>query len=295
MQFIETLSRNQNLTFESSSKEFSLRNIPFGSSQYKTLKLTNADGIYTNLAYLLSDQCVHIIKAAVFEGRDKGVFKDRQEFTGSLLKQLNDVFDYISKYNRTRAEFSGLYRIDKRDYPEAALREALLISLIHRDYSYSASTLISIFDDRIEFVSIGRLVKGISLEDIILGVSVTRNERLASIFYRLTLIEAYGTGIPKILDNYKDSLVKPKFEVSHNAFKITLPNKNTINEISALSTQEQAVLDLIRAKTEFTRKDVQEALEVSQTMSGRILKKLIEKDIIKSIGKGRSIKYILSK
>ena len=151
---------------------------------------------------LLSDQCSHTIKAAVFEGGSKQVFKDRREFDGSLLKQLNDAYAYISQFNRVRSEFSGLYRNDFRDYPEEALREALLNALVHRDYSYSASTLISILDDRIEFVSVGDLSRRIYF-GYHAGISVTRNEWLANVFYRLELIEAYGTGVPKILQSYE--------------------------------------------------------------------------------------------
>ncbi|WFR58141.1 putative DNA binding domain-containing protein [Anaerocolumna sp. AGMB13025] len=286
-------SLNQEITFEAAQREFSSRKVPFGTAQYKTLKLVNADGIYTNLAYLLSDQCVHTVKAAVFEGTDKSVFKDRHEFNGSLLQQLNEVYEYISKYNRTRAEFAGLHRIDKRDYPEDALREALLNSLVHRDYSYSASTLISIFDDRIEFISVGGLVRGISADDIMLGVSITRNENLAHIFYRLTLIEAYGTGIPKILKSYQSFPLQPKFEISENAFKITLPNKNILQERGLLSEQEQAVIGLVENKTEVTRKDVEELLKVSQTMSGRILKKLVEQGALIPVGNSKNRKYML--
>ncbi|WP_312815957.1 RNA-binding domain-containing protein [Sedimentibacter sp.] len=285
-------SINQDLTFETASIEFNIRKVPFSIGQYRTLKLINEDGIYTNLAHILSDQCVHTIKAAVFEGTDKAVFKDRQEFSGSLLLQLKDAYDYISRYNRIRAEFSGLHRIDKKDYPEEALRESLLNSLAHRDYSYSASTLISIFDDRIEFLSVGGLVKGISLNDIMLGVSVSRNENLANIFYRLTLIEAYGTGIPKIFRSYKDFPIQPKIEVSDNAFKITLPNKNETDEKIFLSENEKVVMELLNEKYEITRKDVQETLNSSQTMAGRVVKKLTDRGLIKQIGKGKNTRYL---
>jgi len=111
--------------------------------------------------------------------------------------QLGEVYECLDRYNRVHAEVKGLSRIDTRDYPEEALREALINALVHREYSFSGSTLISVFDDRMEFVSIGGLTPGITLDDIMLGISLARNENLANIFYRLGLIEAYGTGIPK--------------------------------------------------------------------------------------------------
>ena len=61
--------------------------------QMKTLGIINQDGIYTNLALLLSDQCVHTIKTAVFEGKNQNIFKDRKEFTGSLFAQMEAVYD----------------------------------------------------------------------------------------------------------------------------------------------------------------------------------------------------------
>lgn len=72
-----------------------------------------------------------------------------------------------------------------RDYPPEAIRETLLNAIVHRDYSFSGATLISIFENRIEFVTIGGLVKGITLSDVELGVSVLRNQYLANVFYRL--------------------------------------------------------------------------------------------------------------
>lgn len=80
------------------------------------------------------------------------------------------------------------------------------------------ATLISIFENRIEFVTIGGLVKGITLSDVELGVSVLRNQYLANVFYRLKLIEAYGTGILKINESYDDYSVKPLIETTDNCF-----------------------------------------------------------------------------
>ncbi len=288
-------SLNQELTFDAAIEEFKIRGVPFGGNHLKTLHLVNEDGIYTNLGLLLSDQCTHIIKAAVFEGKEKVVFKDRREFTGSLLKQLNDAFAYISQYNRVRAEFTGLYRNDKKDYPDEALREALLNVLVHRDYAYSANTLISVFDDRIEFVSVGGLVKGINLSDIMLGVSATRNERLANIFYRLTLIEAYGTGVPKILNSYKGFAIQPEFETTDNAFKITLPNQNEQLQDSGLSSDEKRIIDLAVRLGEIKRKDVETEMGISQTMAGRILKSMVNKQLIEATGQGRKTMYVLKR
>ena len=166
----------------------------------KTLGLVTQDGVYTNLGRLLSDQCVHTIKAAVFQGTTQSEFKDRKEFSGSLFQQMDEAYDFIDFRNQTHSTFEKLYRIDRRDYPETAVREALLNLLVHREYSFHASTFIRLYADRIEFTSIGGLVSGVSLKDITMGISVCRNTKLANVFYRLELTEACGTGIIKIME-----------------------------------------------------------------------------------------------
>ena len=160
----------------------------------QTLKITSPDGLYTTLGLLLSEQCPYTVKTAVFEGTDQGVFKDRREFSGSLMRQLNETYEYIDFHNRTHASFQKLLRVDTRDYPEIAVREALLNSLVHRDYSFSASMLISVYEDRIEFTSVGGLLSGLELDDLMMGISACRNPHLADVFYRLQLIEVRFAG-----------------------------------------------------------------------------------------------------
>lgn len=132
-------SMNQELTFHTLQTEMQRRSIEIGPSQMRTLKLIGEDGLYTNLALLLSDQCESTTKVALFQGTDKELFRDRKEFTGSILKQLEDVYQFIDLVNKTKATFSRLDRTDRRDYPEEAVREALLNSIVHRDYSFSGS------------------------------------------------------------------------------------------------------------------------------------------------------------
>ena len=134
-------SMEQELTFADAEKEFSVRNLSFEKPQKQTLKLIQ-NGIYTNLVYLLSDQCSHTVKAAVFEGTDQSIFKDRREFSGSLLRQLNDVYSYINLHNATRAAFEGLLRIDTRAYPEVAVREAGVVAANRKCKKYEVSVAI---------------------------------------------------------------------------------------------------------------------------------------------------------
>lgn len=295
--FEDMRSLEQNLTFEAAAELFAKCNVPFDDSKMRTLGLVSPDGIYSNVAMLLSDQCSITVKAATFTGTEKVNFHDRREFTGSLFRQMEEIYAYLDLRNSTKSTIEGLYRNDLRDYPEEALREALMNSLVHRDYSFRASTLISVYDDRIEFVSIGGLPSGIELDDIMLGLSVCRNPKLAAVFYRLKLIEAYGTGMPKIMSSYEGSGLEPKIEVTNNAFKITLPNRNAVEkkvtEASiARRTNEQQIMEFVERNGFIVRSDVDSLLSVSQATASRILKRMVAEGLLYQDGVGRKTRFL---
>ena len=296
--FEDRRSLEQDLTFESAKKIFDERDIKFEIAQMKTLGLITQDRVYTNLGLLLSDQCVHTIKVAVFEGTTQSEFKDRKEFTGSLFRQMEEAYDFIDFHNQIHSTFERLYRIDRRNYPEVAIREALLNSLIHREYSFSASTFISLYEDRIEFISIGGLVSGLTLEDIMMGISVCRNAKLANVFYRLKLIEAYGTGIMKIMGSYEGTGLSARIEATDNAFKIILPNLNfahdpqkTLKVEQKILTPQEKVLDMANKKGAVTRKELETMLHITQSTCGRILKEMVDSGLLIQVGKGKNTMY----
>ncbi len=285
-------SLEQNLTFERASEEFAKRNIEFGELQMRTLGIIATDGQYTNLGLLLSDQCPHIIKAATFAGTDQSNFQNRYEFTGSLLKQIDDAYRFLDLCNETRATFDGLLRHDHRSYPETAIRESLLNAVVHRDYAFSAPTLISVYYDRCEIVSVGGLVSGISIDDVMMGLSVCRNHKLAEVFYRLKLIEAYGTGMQKIHSVYASHGTAPQIDVTSGAFKIMLPNLNTQAKTEkSTERDEQAVLALLDTEAFITRAILEEKLGIKPATATRLLRRMVDDGSLKTEGKARNIKY----
>ncbi len=282
----------QELTFTSLNKEMERRNLEFSEVQMKNLSILSSDNIYTNMGLLVSDQCKHSVKFAVFQGSDKLVFKDRKELTGSLFAQLTDAYKTIDFYNGTKATFHDLLRTDERDYPEGAVREALLNAIVHREYSFSGSTIINLYSDRLEIISLGGLVSGLSLEAAMLGASQPRNEKLANLFYRMKLIEAYGTGISKIISCYKGLSVQPKFENVEGAFRVVLPNTHA-QEVSVEDEKYLPILRLFEKQKEITRSDVEEVLGVGTTHAINILKEMLEKELIKKVGNGRLTRYVV--
>ncbi len=294
--FEEEISNVQELTFDYAKEIFKKRNIEFANGKFKSLKMIT-DNKFNNLALLLSDQNPYTVKCAIFDGTNKTLFKDRKELFGSCLKIVEDAFYYMNLSNHINSTFDGLQRIDKKDYPDFSIREALLNAIIHRDYHFNGSILLSIFDDRIEINSTGGLISTLSLNDVYNGVSESRNPNFAEIFHRLNYVENYGTGIGRIINEYKDSKLKPIIELSENVFKITLPNLNYIEgnkaELNNM-TQEEIITKYVIEKTKITRLEVEKLLDIGNTRSKQIINKLLDNNILIKKGTGKNTYYVLN-
>lgn len=222
--FEDALCLDQDLTFHAAASAFRDAGLEFTDVSRRTLGMINRDGAHTNLAWLLSDQCSMSIKAAVFVDGDKEVFQDRQEFTGSLITQFEQAGAFIERHNPVRSRIGDdMRRIDDHDYTPLVLREALLNLIVHRDYGLTGPSLVSIFSDHMEFTNLGGLPDNLTKADMMNGVSYQRNPKLANVFYRLRLVEAYGTGIRRIMGDYRHSPKQPEFHISDHAFRLDLP------------------------------------------------------------------------
>ncbi len=183
-------------------------------------------------------------------------------------------------------------------------RNSVLFAVIHRDYNFNGSILISLFDNRIEIVSLGGLVKGISIKDIFNGVSETRNPNLANIFYRLKYVESFGTGIERIMETYQEYYDKrPIFQNTENTFKVILYNINYESEdvINNFVINEEPVeLDAnlllekyLKKNKVINRASLQEILNISKTSAVNLLNKMIKDGKIMQVGEGKNTFYIL--
>lgn len=297
--FEDMRSMEQSLTFHTAEKMFKKYKVEFSEEKYRVLGITDGSkSLYTNLALILSDQCMHTTKVAVFGNDSNTEFRDSKEFTGSVFEQLEDTFAYLMLCNKTVATFKGLERVERSDYPQEAIREALLNAIVHRDYSFSGSIIINVNDNETEFISIGGLVPGLSPDDIRSGISQPRNKKLADVFHRLHLIESYGTGIRRIYNFYSNCATQPRIEVTANTFKIVLPNMNSNHVTEEITTkvvvtpQMQTVLDFIEENGQITDCEVQELLEIKHTRAYTLMKKMEKDGLIAVVGRGSSKKYV---
>ena len=151
-----------------------------------------------------------------------------------------------------------------------------------------------------EILSIGGLVPWFDANDFSLGVSALRNRKLANVFYRLGLIEAYGTGLLKINASYRDFAMPPRIDHAPHVFKITLFNRNAAAPAGdvaasapppAASDRSEAILALFSENGTITREDVQARFSISAATAIRDLRKLVSAGKIVKDGSGPRTTY----
>jgi ATP-dependent DNA helicase RecG len=149
------------------------------------------------------------------------------------------------------------------------------------------------FDDRIEVTSPGGLPQGLSKNEYLAGqISILRNPIIANVFFRLGLIEQFGTGIRRIKDSYQKSLVQPQFAIFENSIKIVLPVLKFVAD--DLTADENRIYQSIHEGASTTTK-ISQATGFGRTKALRLLKQLSQRGYVEKIGEGRATRYILSK
>lgn len=290
IKFEDNISKEQNLTFNSLEKEFNNQNITIDKIKMKNMGLLTESDLYTNLAYIVSDQNTFPIKIAVYKGNNKEEFLDKKELDNmSIFEQLHEIEQFLNLIIKVPARIIGMKRIESPEYNFEVIRESLLNSIIHRDYNVYGSTLINIYEDNIEIANIGGLIGGLTIEAIKKGSSATRNPKLASIFHRLNYVEAYGSGIPRILAKYKYQEKQPIIETTKNNFFITFPKLEEIEQ----DEEKQILMQIFRENGKIQREDVEKAFDCSKTTALRKLNKYVEAEFIKQINTGNKTYYEL--
>lgn len=291
----EVISACQDLTFESLKEEVAKLNskldeakkAQFDEEQKAKFGLVNGNGKYTNLALLLSDQCPYTIKVAKFEEITKQA-KSRYEYGGSVLKQFKDAYSTAGRLcNGIWNEI--LHKDSPPAYPGKSLEETILNAVVHRDYSIPDSILVKSYPNYVEVISPGGVPCGCTQADVMQGIPLLRNPKLAAIFQELGLVELLGQGIQHIMRPYA---VKPQIKVTENVFKVKMFD-NVIYGSKKLSEREIKIIEYLLDNQFITRSKVMKLLDVSDQTAGRCLKGLVDSKITKSIDNGKDTKYIL--
>ncbi len=217
----------------------------------------------------------------------------------NLFEQVEKSIDLLkTKYLISEIRFEGIYRKEILEYPEEALREAIINAVIHRDY-IGAHTQLKIYPDKLILWNEGKLPNDIKIEDLKrTHPSRPHNELLADIFFKAGLIETWGRGTIKITENCKKAnLPEPEFKEEFGGFSVyfykdiyTDENLRTMN----LNERQIKAVRYVKEKKRITNREYRGMFGITDRMALIDLSELCEKKIFERIGKtGRKTEYVL--
>ena len=299
-QDIESFRKKAGMTEHSVKKEQLIN--------WKILKQSEGQVMATNAYALLTSDYFPFSKTqcAVFKGTDRAVFLDKREFTGPIYAQIESAVDFVLRNIRLGARIDGLVRKEKYELPLEAIREMIINAHCHRNLLDESCIQVAVYDDRLEVTSPGGLYNGLTYEEVMNGHSKIRNKAIANIFSQMGLVEAWGSGIKRILNAAKEyGLLEPKFQEFDNMFRVelfrdslpmTLENKNigetsekhrrSIGEASEkqetvdFNSTQLEILKLLMENNRLSAVKLAEKIGVASRNIENNIKKLKELDIL---------------
>ena len=167
------------------------------------------------------------LQTAVFAGTDKSTFLDIKQFKGTIFSLLQESETYVKEHINWGVKFGKLEREEIPEIPADALREALVNSLCHRDFSIPKGNEVAIFKDRVEIFNPGDFPEGYQPEDFTKGEerSILRNPLIAGVLFKSKDIEKWGSGLRRISRTCAEADVRVEFKVLKSGFLVTFYRK----------------------------------------------------------------------
>lgn len=256
----------------------------------KTLELIDKDSILTNAGYLFADRNEANLIDIVRFGENQNTILSRMQIKGvSILEAFDTSIEKYREYYQFE-KIEGSYREKVNLVPEKAFREAIANALVHRDWMANSYIQVSMEKDYITIVSPGGLPSGISEEEYLKGqISVMRNPIIGNIFFRLDIIESFGTGIRRIREAYKDSMKNPSFKIFDNSIEVKLP---VLSGVENLNYDEQKIYKVLEAGS-LSSSAIADDTGFGKNKVLNLLNDMMDEGYVIKTGRGRGTRYSL--
>jgi ATP-dependent DNA helicase RecG len=236
------------------------------------------------------------VKCGRFAGTTSVRFLDEKTFEGNLLSQMDQALGFVARNTRQGIRITG--RAEREtipEYPEDAVREAIVNAICHRDYGAVGTVQVRIYDDRLEVWNPGTLPPELSIESLSREhPSRPRNPRLAQALYRARLIEHWGTGTLRMIQAAKDRGMNLEFGQDGGVFMARFIKTAQVVSRPAdvpISARQERVLGYLAEHGTITRREYRALVQVSERQSLRDLTEMMERGILVRSGKGRTTCY----
>lgn len=292
-----------------------------GRKDYLSFGMIDKDDYLTYAGVLLADEC-NLLQSRIFCTRWTGTSKgkravdaiDDKEYNGNIIMLLREASSFVKNNSKKAWKIEGLKRIEFIDYPEDAVREAIVNALVHRDYNIIGSEIhIDMYDDRLEIVSPGGMYDGKNIQEVDIDrvASIRRNPIVADVFSRLDYMERRGSGLKRIKEAFKNENLVEFYSNQSNFYvvmkkqtedKIEETQNERINErikseyeriMSELNNNERLIVDFLLENEKIVNKEAIKITNLSAAQVRRIFVSLQQKEIIEAHGKSKGRYYTL--
>ena len=287
---------------------------------WKVLEEKNGRIFPTNAYILLSGrenwEVSRKIQCGVFKGETRSIFVDKKEFEGSIIMQLEKAYQYVLEKINLGSDIVGIYRVDKYEIPPKSIREVIANAVIHRSYLEPNDIQVALYDNRLEITSPGMLLSGVNVKRMKEGYSKLRNRAIASVFAYVNIIEKWGSGIPRIMNEMREyGLQEPEFIAFENDFRVNLYRKgyntakttqgstqdktNTTQTVSKkeksnvknFTETDKTIINTIINNPEMSQKQIADNLNWTVNKVKYYMKKFKQKNILKYEGTSQNGKW----
>jgi ATP-dependent DNA helicase RecG len=225
----------------------------------------------------------------------EGVEPKIKDFTDALVKVIPQIEEYLSYIFPKTLDRGSFEHKELTEISIKLLREAIVNAIVHRDYSITeAQILIDISPKEIVIKSPGAPIVSFDKLKRFVAPTVSRNPKLADVYYNMDYIERRGLGMEEI----QKFEPKPVYSIDevYTVLTITrdsLPLSKNDSLTSTISKDEQSVYDFIKQRKKVMRKEISENLSWDDRKVQRVLKQLKGKGLIRTEGGTRTKQYLL--
>lgn len=269
------------------------------------LELTQDEYLLNAGKVLFSDDITQDIQLAIFATSERTTFNDIQRHHGPVTKLVDLAETYIKNNIHWKVEFDGSR--ERKEIPEVpmdAVREALLNSFCHKDYSTGQSNEVAIYKDRIEIYNPGHFPDGYEPKDFIENPErpVRRNPRIARILYYSKDIESFGTGLKRIADACKAAGVKYEFKMLKSGFVVCFYRSEEKADKGPIKAdkkpidieRKEIIFEFIESNGSISNKEARELLGLAESTTKRFLKEMVNEGDLSIMGERKARKYVIN-
>ena len=205
---------------------------------------------------------------------------------GPLLEAIGQAIDFVEKHSTHGARIGRIRRSESWSLPPVAVREAVINSVAHTDYSQAGAPIrIALFDDRLEVDNPGLLPFGLTVADLPLGVSKVRNRVIGRVFHELGLVEQWGSGIQRMIAACRDAgLAAPMLEEIGIRFRVTLRTAQL--KSATLDETDRAIVTLLRAPGGLATRQIADKIGLTPRATRTHLAAVVAIGLVREIGTG---------